>query len=417
MNEIKSYWQNYKFLNNVAKDRKIVLFGRSEDWIPKLIRKLNRPPFLICDSNKDLDQSEFLNIKVVHKSKVIKKIKDVFFVITSGNYRSIIQELRNNGYKEQKDFICCPDFKDFAYLDKVRNTSGEILFTSSDHIHKKKTKYQKATRFSIRGGGIFCLKFNPLGSSIEKKVDGSFKQIIRVDKKRIASINYYGKIFILSNKYKVIEKLNVGISNLCGIDYIKKKNIFILSNQTRDIVYLYDPKIKKIVDQINFSNLSGEHKESYHHINDIFYYKNNLYVTFFSESGTWKEGLYDGGIAKISLDTKKVYIIEKGYFQPHSPCIIDGEIAFVDSGNRKLILGPHKKRFEFNGFIRGMKEFGGYIFLGQSETMYLTRMIVKGDLINISSGIHIIDYEYNARRFLGTPGITNIHDVLPIQLM
>ena len=121
MNEIRSYWQNYKFLNNVAKDRKIVLFGRSEDWIPKLIRKLNRPPFLICDSNKDLDQSEFLNIKVVHKSKVIKKIKDVFFVITSGNYRSIIQELRNNGYKEQKDFICCPDFKDFAYLDKVRN--------------------------------------------------------------------------------------------------------------------------------------------------------------------------------------------------------------------------------------------------------------------------------------------------------
>ena len=82
-----------------------------------------------------------------------------------------------------------------------------------------------------------------------------------------------------------------------------------------------------------------------------------------------------------------------------------------------MILGPHKKRFEFNGFIRGMKEFGGYIFLGQSETMYLTRMIVKGDLINISSGIHIIDYEYNARRFLGTPGITNIHDVLPIQLM
>ena len=163
--------------------------------------------------------------------------------------------------------------------------------------------------------------------------------------------------------------------------------------------------------------MSGEHKESYHHINDIFYYKNNLYVTFFSESGTWKEGLYDGGIAKIALDTKKVYIIEKGYFQPHSPCIIDGEIAFVDSGNRKLILGPHKKRFEFNGFIRGMKEFGGYIFLGQSETMYLTRMIVKGDLINISSGIHIIDYEYNARRFLGTPGITNIHDVLPIQLM
>ena len=123
------------------------------------------------------------------------------------------------------------------------------------------------------------MKFNPLGSSIEKKVDGSFKQIIRVDKKRIASINYYGKIFILSNKYKVIEKLNVGISNLCGIDYIKKKNIFILSNQTRDIVYLYDPKIKKIVDQINFQICQVSIKVII--ILTIYYYKNNLYVTFF----------------------------------------------------------------------------------------------------------------------------------------
>ena len=63
-----------------------------------------------------------------------------------------------------------------------------------------------------------------------------------------------------------------------------------------------------------------------------------------------------------------------------------------------------------------MKQFKEYIFLGQSETMYLTRMIQKGDLINISSGIHIIDYEYNSRRFLSTPGITNIHDVMPIKI-
>ena len=414
MNEIEKYWQNYKFLNNISRDKRIVLFGRSEDWIPKLLRKLNRDPYLICDSNKDLDETKFLNIKVIHKTKVLNKIKNIFFVITSGNYRSIIQELKLKGYKEQEDFICCPDFKDYAYLDKIRNLSGEILFTSSDHTNTKKIK--KATRYSIRGGGIFSLKFDPLGSKIEKKVDGSFKQIIRVDKNRIASIDYLGKIFILSNKYKVIEKYDVGISNLCGIDYISNKNTFILSNQTRDIIYFYDSKKKKIIDKIYFSSLSGEHKESFHHINDLFYHKENLYVTFFSESGSWKEGLYDGGIAKVSLKTKKVYIIEKGFFQPHSPTIIDGEIAFVDSGNKKLILGPHRKNFQFNGFIRGMKENSGYIFLGQSETMYLTRMIVKGDLINISSGIHIIDYDYNARRFVGTPGITNIHDLLPINI-
>ena len=246
MNQIENYWQNYKFLNNLPKDKKIILFGRSEDWIPKLLRKLKRDPYLICDSNKDLDETKFLNIRVVHKAKVLKKIKNIFFVITSGNYRSVIEELKLKGYKEQKDFICCPDFKDFAYLDKIRNLSGEILFTSSDHTHsQKKTKFQKATRYSMRGGGIFSLKFNSLGSKVEKVVDGSFKQIIKIDKKRIASIDYYGKIFILSDKYKVIQKYNTGITNLCGIDYIKNKNTFVLSNQTRGIIYFYDITKKK----------------------------------------------------------------------------------------------------------------------------------------------------------------------------
>ena len=142
------YWKDFSFVNNLKKNKKVILFGQSVDWIPKLLRKINFKPYAICDSDVTLDGTNFFNINVIHKNKIFKKKdQNYFFIITSGSYRSIISELENKGYVAEKDFICSPDFKDFAYLDNIRSISGEILFSSSDHnINSKENK----TRIVIR---------------------------------------------------------------------------------------------------------------------------------------------------------------------------------------------------------------------------------------------------------------------------
>ena len=408
---MKKFWQDYSFLKNLDKSKKVILYGRSEDWIPKFLRKINFKPYAICDNDKSLEGTNFYDIQVLHTDKILKK-KDssLFFVITSGSYSSIINDLEEKGYKAGTDFICSPDFKDFAYLDFVRSMSGEILFSSSDFSIK-----QRATRYSPRGGGLFNIKFNEVEVEIKKIIDGSFRQFCKF-KNNIASICDDGNIYVLNDKCEIIEKLNVKMSNLCGIDFIEEKNLFILSSQTQDIIFLIDAKTKKIVDQIKFSELSGDHKKSFHHINDLVYFENNIFITFFSFCGSWKEGIYDGGLARINIDTKKVDLIYNQNLQPHSPAIIDGEIAYADSGNQKLILGRHKKELNFSGFIRGLREFESFIFLGQSENMYISRLLKLGKLIDITPGIFIIDYDNNSKRFLPLLGVSNIHDIYPLKL-
>ncbi len=407
---MKNYWKDYSFLYNLDKSKKVIFFGRSEDWIPKLLRKIKFKPFAICDSDKSLDGSKFLNIDVVHKSKILKKNKNYFFIITTGSYRSVISELENNGFESEKDFICSPDFKDFAYLDGMRSLSGEILFSSSDHSIQ-----QGATRYSSKGGGLFINKFNETKVEVKKVIDGSYRQICKY-KENLASINNDGYIVVLNKKGDVLDKLNVKMTNLCGLDYIEELNLFILCSQTKDIIYLINAKSLKIHEKIKFSDLSGDHKKSFHHINDVLHFEGNLFVTFFSFSGSWKDGLYDGGIAKISLKSKKVTLIKNDNFQPHSPAVIDGEIGYVDSGNQKVLLGSHRKELNFSGFIRGLREFNNLLFIGQSETMYISRLIKLGRLIDLTPGIFIVDYNNNAKRFLPTLGISNIHDIYPLKI-
>ena len=52
-----------------------------------------------------------------------------------------------------------------------------------------------------------------------------------------------------------------------------------------------------------------------------------------------------------------------------------------------------------------------YIFCGQSENMYLSRLINKEKLVNVTPGINLIDPRINAHRFMPTYGICNIHDL------
>jgi len=197
--------------------------------------------------------------------------------------------------------------------------------------------------------------------------------------------------------------------NMCGISYSKDKNLFVVTSQTEDKFYLVCNKKNRVVDEIQFSNLSGLNK-SLHHLNDVLLIDNKIYFTFFSASGNWKNGIFDGGLGEVNLKNKQISIISSNAIQPHTPRIINGSIAYCDSSNAKVIMGGQSKDLEFNGFIRGLYEKNDYVFVGQSETMYLTRLQRLNKTIDITSGIFMVDVNSNCRRFLPTSGICNLHD-------
>ena len=84
----------------------------------------------------------------------------------------------------------------------------------------------------------------------------------------------------------------------------------------------------------------------------------------------------------------------------------------LDSFNKYLYHGT-KKVSKFSGFIRGLAFDGSYFYIGQSEDMYLSKdMGLETNNIMCNAGIFQLDINKNISRFLSTPDVMNIHDIL-----
>ena len=71
-----SIWKSYSELNIILKKKKkIYLFGRSEDWTSKVLRKIPKTlSITIVDNNKNYHNKEYLGIKIVSPKILDKKI-------------------------------------------------------------------------------------------------------------------------------------------------------------------------------------------------------------------------------------------------------------------------------------------------------------------------------------------------------
>ena len=100
-----------------------------------------------------------------------------------------------------RDFCCSPDLIDWGYLQNLKKESSKILVTSSDYFDLSRARGSKS------GGGLFICDHKE--NSIEKKIDGQFRQIIEVQ-------NYYyvveyveKKIYVIDKNFKILEKYDL----------------------------------------------------------------------------------------------------------------------------------------------------------------------------------------------------------------
>ena len=185
-----------------------------------------------------------------------------------------------------------------------------------------------------------------------------------------------------------------------GSTRLKDKNVRLLGDK---------PLIRWITESVIESK---EFDDGQCHINDITALGTSLFISYFSRSGFWRKGIFDGGVSEIKIENNKINDIISNLSQPHSPEIIDNQIYVLDSYNKYLYHGT-KKISKFSGFVRGLSFDGNYFYVGQSEDMYLSRDIGSGVHNTMcNAGIFQLDISKNMSRFLSTPDVMNIHDVL-----
>jgi hypothetical protein len=399
-------WVSWSFISQTIKQRELslVVWGKSEDWLPKVLRK--HIPELIIDSNKSLDGDEYEGIPIVSPGKLKRSDWDGYYVvICTSAFQTIREELENYGLIENKNFSVLPDLKDIQLVEDVASFSCEFLVTSSDHDNSL------SQRGSNLGGGIYHCILDSNGLVFEKKISGQYREIKFHQEKFYAIDGFSNRLTVFDKNYNILEEVDIRYSNCCGIEIIDE--YIYIANSSRDSIIVFDSNLNQVSESF-ISPLASEKGNSRHHINDLSSINNQLIVTMFSRSGFWRDGVFDGHLVSLSSELKIDQTLYSGLSQPHTPRVFDGEVAFADSFSGGLVHGTKGTILQVDGFVRGIEKVGSTWILGQSQTLYLERRVGVSGKVFLNTGVYIYNEASKVYAFHSMPGIKNIHSLLII---
>ena len=405
-----AWWQSWSSLRQLADGKKIILWGRSEDWVPKTVGKLPHEAAYVVDRNEGYTGEVFFGLEVRLPSEIEKEDRDAsYIVVTAGPYEGIVATLLDRGYEPGKHFCCCPEFKDYQLLESMRNYDQSVLVSCSDYLDETKARYSPA------GGGIYRYQIGP--NRLERMAAGCFRQL-QIHDGHYYAVEYVDMhVYVFDRDFQVVEKRPLDHPNYCGLSIDPKRNVFVLINAAYDTISIHDAHDFKLVERYNFSEKFKDGVTSNHHLNDCCISGDYLYVSYFSHSGTWKKGNHDGGISEFHMDRIGAggQELVRGLWKPHSPEIIDGNLCYLDSMRGRLHTDNQYIAGVFSGFVRGLTHDGRFYYVGQSEDMYMSRVFGTRDSIMLNAGFYMFDAETKASRFYPMLDNMNIHDLaLPI---
>lgn len=393
-------WLNWNELDRVLIDKEVVFFGSGE-WAEKTLRKINKKPKFILDNNKLMQNTYMQDIEIVDPKVIDTLDQDFIILITTGSYKSVMEELNSRGYNKFEDYYCSPVLYNQKIEYDIKNNEQKLMFTCSEVPNGKDNNL---------GGGLYV--FDIQNNEISKKINGKFHELVKTR-------NYY----YLLDEFEGVKKVSKDFKQITtypglpgsimhglSID-IDNRRLFV-GNTGRDSVSILDLDNGKLIEEIFISKKYEKGDVDKHHINDLHYYKGDLFISMFSFSGLWREGVYDGGIAKMDLNKKKITHYPKSeLWMPHSINFINGEMVFVDSMRGDVYKTNNKKLVNVNGFARGLAYDGKYYYIGQSEHRYFDRLKDISKNIHLNCGIHTYDPVHKASRFYSFENLTNIHTI------
>ena len=402
---MSDWWKQWHEIKNSAAGREVVFYGRSEDWIPKALKKV--APACIVDNNRKYSNTKYKDVEVLlPKDGLYAQDEKAYVVITAGIYDGIASELIDNGFIPGKDFSCSPDYRDFKLLDNMREHEKKILVSCSDYNESSKARYSKA------GGGLYV--YDLLSGDLEKKVSGSFRQLAwRND--LLYAVDYVAcEVQVFDSNFELIKSYSLDAPNYCGMAYNKQFDVFIIINAGKDTISIHDGETFALKERIHYSGQDDLGALSEHHLNDVTTDGKYIYVSYFSHSGNWKKGVFDGGVSQFKLDdlSASPNVLVTGLWKPHSPEIIDGELCYLDSMRGRFYHKTQEYSAQFQSFARGLTFDGRYYYIGASEDMYMSERFGHSDNIMLNAGFYMFDLEKKASRFFPMLGNMNIHDLV-----
>ncbi|MGM0609277.1 MAG: DUF4915 domain-containing protein, partial [Candidatus Muiribacteriota bacterium] len=386
---MNTMWLTWEDLDRLLVDNDVIFFGSGE-WAEKTIRKINKKPLFILDNSEIMQNTKLSDVDIVPPDHITNKLnQNIIILITTGSFETVVDQLTQMGYSKAVHFFCSPVLFNQKIQVDIKENDQTLLFTCSNIPEPDK---------NCSGGGLYS--FNTRTSELIKHISGKFHEIVKTETKYYILDEFHGvKVFDKQLNYlKTYDGLPGSMMH--GLSYDEVNNLLFVANTGRDSISIIAAEDGEHLDEIFISKKNIEGEADRHHVNDLFFYKGDLYISMFSFTGLWREGCYDGGVAKLDLVKKKIsgYPIQN-LWMPHSINFINGEIVVADSMNGNVYKTNNKILVHLAGFIRGIAYDGKYFYIGQSEHRYFDRLKGINENISLNCGIHLYDDVNKASRF------------------
>ena len=412
---MQDIWKSWIEVKKLCSNKKVIFWGRSEDWIPKTVKKFeNCIDKYIIDRNPSYKGTSFRGLPIYMPDHINSENRnDIYIIITGGVYESIAEDLDNMGFVAGRDYCCTPEIKDWGLLQEIREYDQNIIVSCSDYSEKGGKRYSKL------GGGIYIC--NTKDNSLEKKIGGHFREIVRVGEYYYVTEFVEKKVFVLSKDFNKLDEFEIDQTsdksekpNACGITYSDSQDLFFIANAGSDTINVYEKDDFRHIETIHMSQKFLKTGDGQHHINDVCIADGTLLASCFSISGNWKRGIMDGGVVQFDLNdlSKKPDTLIGDLWMPHSPQFIDGNVCVLDSMRGDFWVGNKKVEGNFPGFVRGLTYDDRFYFIGQSEDMYISRQFGVKQNIMCNAGVYLFDISNKVSRFYSFPFLMNVHDLL-----
>ena len=393
-----------EFSQLLAMKPKIFLFGAGNIAF-KTFEKYNFKPTFLLDNNPDLNDKKLYGIEIKSLKQVdIKSLFEGIIVICSTSIEEIYTQLISYGINSNQ-IILSPLLNQVYIINKFEKQ--EINFLLSSGLQNRHPN-------QIKGGGLYRVIGNFDNFQITKIIEGPAHGICKTKEKFYIVSEDFG-VCELNQDLKLTRsaKLTKGLRPH-GMSYSEQDDLFALACSHGDCVLLLDDnfnEIEKISLSDKFEKFQGSPQ---HHCNDICTKNGLAYVSAFSVTGNWKQGVFDGGIIVIDISKKKVIDrINLGCLMPHNISFYEQELLILDSLKGKVLGSGLKSLGEFSGFTRGFSptNFGTFL-IGQSKNRNFSRIQNISKNTSLDNSVIIFDPVLKISRTILMPsGISEIHSL------
>ncbi len=397
---MKDIWLTWEELNRKLIDSDFILFGQGP-WALKTMNKLSKKPISILDNNISNSGTELQDVDIKYPSKGIQHDSKHLILITTVSYTDVMRQLESYGYTPGVDLFCSPVLVNNKITEDLKNNDQTLLFTCSDS-----GQFEAADR----GSGVYT--FDIQKQILSKHHSGRCQEIIKTDDFYYIAEEAIGVLCFNKNLELIKTYENPKGSAIHGLAYDATNNLLYVANTPLDAIMILDLNTGVYVDHILISRENRKGEKYRHHINDLTFKDGSLYVSMFSFTGNWKEGIYDGGVLKIDPETKTAQgQVITNLWMPHSVDFINEELVVCDSMRGDVYRTSNRVMASFPGFIRGITHDGIYYYVAQSEHRYYDRLRGHQNVISVNCGIHVFDEVTRASRFYAFNQLSNIHCV------